>query len=367
MRTTVPHQATGLLDAPTSPDGLAGVPLAVEPAGRKDFVSDQEVRWCPGCGDYTILSALQSVLPQLGVKRENTVVISGIGCSSRLPYYMNSYGMHSIHGRALTLATGLAATREDLAVFVVTGDGDALSIGANHLVHALRRNVNLTILLFNNRIYGLTKGQYSPTSPVGAMTKSSPAGSVDAPLNPMSLALGAEATFVARALDADKAGLTATIGAAARHRGASFVEIYQNCAVFNDGAYGALRGPEGAEAVIRLRAGEPILFGHDDHLGVVADGSGGVRVVEVAEVGLDEILVHDPAIDDPSRAFALSRLTAAGEMDRAPVGVFRDVERPVHDDLVREHVRREQASYDGDPASDEALAALIAGPDTWRA
>ncbi|SPF68800.1 Thiamin diphosphate-binding fold [Propionibacterium ruminifibrarum] len=347
-------------------NGLAGVPLAQIPTTRKDFVSDQEVRWCPGCGDYAILSALQSVLPRLGIRRENTVVISGIGCSSRLPYYVNSYGMHSVHGRALTLATGLAMTRDDLAVFVVTGDGDALSIGANHLVHALRRNVNLTILLFNNRIYGLTKGQYSPTSPAGAVTKSSPAGAFDTPLNPMSLALGAEATFVARTLDADQEALEETIDAAARHRGASFVEIYQNCVVFNDGAYEALRGPGREESIIRLRAGEPIVFGRDGHLGVVADPGGGVRVVEVAEVGLESVLVHDPTIDDPSRAFALSRLTSTGAMAQAPMGVFRDVDRPVYDDLVRDHVRREQEALGQDPSSDAALAALIAGTDTWQ-
>lgn len=346
-------------------DGLAGVPLATEPARRGDFASDQEVRWCPGCGDYLILQALQSTLARLGIRRENTVVISGIGCSSRLPYYMSCYGMHSIHGRALTLATGLATTREDLAVFVVTGDGDALSIGANHLVHALRRNVNITVLLFNNRIYALTKGQYSPTSPLGAVTTSSPGGVLDAPLNPLSLALGAEAGFVARALDCDREGLAATIEAAARHRGASLVEIYQNCVVFNDGAYEALRGPGGAETLIRLRPGEPIVFGHDDHLGVVADPDGGVRVAEVAEVGLSRVLVHDPTIEDPSRAFALSRLTSTGAMRRAPVGILRDVSRPTYDDLVREHVRREREAFDGDPDGDEALACLLAGTDSW--
>lgn len=347
------------------PDGLAGVPRAVEPTSRTDFASDEEVRWCPGCGDHAILSTLQSVLPRLGVRRENTVVISGIGCSSRLPYYMNCYGMHTIHGRAPTLATGLAITREDLAVFVVTGDGDALSIGANHLVHALRRNVNLTILLLNNRIYGLTKGQYSPTSPVGTVTKSSPDGSPDAPLDPVSLALGAGATFVARTMDCDRSTLAAVLESAARHRGASLVEIYQNCVVFSDGAHAALRGPGSVEALIPLRPGEPIRFGHDDHLGVVADGNGGVRVAEVAETGPGAVLVHDPTLDDPSRAFALSRLTTSGATGRTAMGIFRDVARPAHDDRVRERIRRARATRAGEPDDDEALARLIAGTDSW--
>ncbi|SER94089.1 2-oxoglutarate ferredoxin oxidoreductase subunit beta [Propionibacterium cyclohexanicum] len=348
----------------TSSDGLAGVPTAPEPLKRKDFISDQEVRWCPGCGDYSILAAFQQILPSLGIRRENTVVVSGIGCSSRLPYYMNTYGIHSIHGRALTLATGLAMTRPDLAVFVVTGDGDALSIGANHLVHALRRNMNITVLLFNNRIYGLTKGQYSPTSEVGQVTKSSPMGSVDQPLNPVSLALGAEATFVARALDSDKAGLEATLSAAAKHRGASLVEIYQNCSVFNDAAFEELKGPGSAESLIRLEEGKPIVFGTDNHLGVVSDPGGGVRVAEVSEVGSDAVLVHDPHTADPSRAFALSRLTDQGVIRRAPVGIFRDVERPSYDDQVRAQVNlAEQGQGRGD---DAPLEKLLLGPDTWQ-
>lgn len=350
----------------TSPDGLVGVPLSAEPLKRKDFTSDQEVRWCPGCGDYSILATFQQLLPDLGIRRENTVVVSGIGCSSRLPYYMNTYGIHSIHGRALTLATGLAMTRPDLAVFVVTGDGDALSIGANHLVHALRRNVNITILLFNNRIYGLTKGQYSPTSEVGQVTKSSPMGSLDHPVNPVSLALGAEATFVARALDSDKAGLEATLAAAARHRGASLVEIYQNCSVFNDAAFEELKGPGSDESLIHLEAGKPILFGADQHLGVVADPSGGVRVAEVAEVGLDAVLVHDPHCTDPSRAFALSRLTDQGVIRRAPVGIFRDVDRPAYDDQVRAQLELAQQGTQSGHDDDAALEKLLLGPDTWQ-
>src|SRR5580765_1228134 len=208
---------------------------------RKDWSSDQEVRWCPGCGDYSILAAMQMLMPDLGVRREDTVFVSGIGCAARFPYYMNTYGMHSIHGRAPAIATGLAMAREDLDVWVVSGDGDALSIGGNHLIHALRRNVNITILLFNNQIYGLTKGQYSPTSELGKVTKSTPMGSLDRPFNPISLAIGAEATFVARTIDTDRAHLTSVLRAAALHRGAAFVEIFQNCNIFNDGAFDFVR------------------------------------------------------------------------------------------------------------------------------
>src|SRR5699024_1608667 len=221
--------------------GLLGVPLAIEPLTRKDFASDQEVRWCPGCGDYAILAAFLGFMPELGIRRENTVIVSGIGCAARFPYYVDSYGMHSIHGRAPAIATGVATARDDLAVFVVTGDGDALSIGGNHLIHALRRNVNITILLFNNQIYGLTKGQYSPTSEPGKVTESTPMRSVDTPFNPLSVALGAEATFVARTVDSDRKHLTEVLTAAADHRGASFVEIYQNCPIFNDGAFDQLK------------------------------------------------------------------------------------------------------------------------------
>ena len=207
----------------------------------KDFKSDQEVRWCPGCGDYAILNVVQGFMPELGLSRDRIVFVSGIGCAARLPYYMQTYGMHSIHGRAPAIATGLAVTRPDLSVWVVTGDGDALSIGGNHLIHALRRNVNLKILVFNNRIYGLTKGQYSPTSELGKVTKSTPMGSLDYPFNPLSVAIGAEASFVARAIDTDKKGLTDVLGAAARHRGSAFVEILQNCNIYNDGAFDYVR------------------------------------------------------------------------------------------------------------------------------
>ncbi|MGI9085615.1 MAG: 2-oxoacid:ferredoxin oxidoreductase subunit beta, partial [Aeromicrobium sp.] len=239
--------------------GLKGVPTADAPQNRKEFTSDQEVRWCPGCGDYAVLAAVQGFLPGLGLKRENIVFVSGIGCSSRFPYYLDTYGMHSIHGRAPAIATGLATSREDLSVWVVTGDGDALSIGGNHLIHALRRNVNMTILLFNNRIYGLTKGQYSPTSEPGKVTKSTPMGSLDNPFNPVSLALGAEGTFVARTVDSDRKHLTSVRSAAAAHRGTSLVEIYQNCPIFNDNAFDALKDPStSADAIIPLTHGKPI-------------------------------------------------------------------------------------------------------------
>src|SRR5216110_2931764 len=228
---------------------------------RKDFSSDQEVRWCPGCGDYSVLTAVQLLMPELGVRPENQVFVSGIGCSSRFPYYMNTYGIHSIHGRAPAVATGLATTRADLSVWVVTGDGDAMSIGGNHLIHALRRNVNVKILMFNNQIYGLTKGQYSPTSPLGKVTKSTPMGSLDWLFNPLSLAIGAEATFVGRAIDTDKAGLTTVLRAAAEHRGSAFVEIFQNCPIFNDDAFDYVRDDKEGVNRILLRTGEPIRWG----------------------------------------------------------------------------------------------------------
>nr|WP_230487382.1 2-oxoacid:ferredoxin oxidoreductase subunit beta [Nocardioides anomalus] len=307
--------------------GTALVPPVEAPQTGKEFASDQEVRWCPGCGDYAVLKAVQGFLPDLGLRRENIAFVSGIGCSSRFPYYLDTYGLHSIHGRAPAIATGLATTRPDLSVWVVTGDGDALSIGGNHLIHAMRRNVNITILLFNNRIYGLTKGQYSPTSPPGLVTKSTPSGSVDHPFNPVSLALGAEASFVARTLDSDRLHLTAVLSAAAAHRGTSLVEIYQNCPIFNDGAFDALKGPEGAARLLRLEAG----------LEVTVDGA---------------TWAHDPAETNPSRQFALSRMDA-----QVPIGVFRAVQRPAYDDQVRQQVEA------AGPAGD--LQALIDGADTW--
>src|SRR5256884_420143 len=252
----------------------------------KDFRTDQEVRWCPGCGDYAILAALQSFMPELGIARENTVFISGIGCAARFPYYMNTYGMHSIHGRAPAIATGLATTRPDLSVWVVTGDGDALSIGGNHLIHALRRNINFKILLFNNRIYGLTKGQYSPTSELGKVTKSTPMGSLDWPFNPLSLAIGAEATFVARAIDTDKKGMTEVLRAAAEHRGSAFVEIFQNCPIFNDDAFAFVRDDKEGVSRIPLRDGEPITADEVGRVKIFEDLSEADRV-KVARAAAD--------------------------------------------------------------------------------
>ncbi|HYP43915.1 MAG TPA: 2-oxoacid:ferredoxin oxidoreductase subunit beta [Propionibacteriaceae bacterium] len=346
--------------------GLAGVPLSLEPLTRKDFTSDQEVRWCPGCGDYAVLAAFQGFMPELGITKENTVIVSGIGCSSRFPYYVDSYGLHSIHGRATAIATGVATARPDVGVFVITGDGDALSIGGNHLIHVLRRNVNLTILLFNNRIYGLTKGQYSPTSEIGKVTKSTPMGSLDNPFNPVSLALGAEATFVARTIDSDRKHLTSVLRAAAAHRGTSLVEIYQNCPIFNDGAFDAIKDrTTSADAIIPLVHGEPIRFGVDGRLGVVQNSSGEMAVVEVAEVGVEALVVHDAHRQDPTYAFALSRLTDAGVLHRSPIGIFRDVDAPAYDDLAREQVSL-AATGGGAPSSDDdALQAMVAGGDTW--
>jgi 2-oxoglutarate ferredoxin oxidoreductase subunit beta len=325
----------------------------------KDFKTDQEVRWCPGCGDYVILNAVQSFLPSLGIAREDMVVISGIGCSSRFPYYLNTYGMHSIHGRAPAIATGLAASRPDLSVWVITGDGDALSIGGNHLIHAMRRNVNLTILLFNNRIYGLTKGQYSPTSEVGKVTKSTPMGSIDAPFNPVSLALGADATFVGRAMDSDRKGLTDVLRQAAEHQGTALVEIYQNCNIFNDGAFDLLKdSTTGTQWSIPLEHGEPLVFGPDGASCVVRDEFGGLRIAETNQVAAEEIVVHDAHRENPAYAFALSRLSTQ-DLRYTPMGVFRSVEKPTYDAMMAQQldVARNERAPD--------LDALLAGGETW--
>ncbi|MEU3996643.1 2-oxoacid:ferredoxin oxidoreductase subunit beta [Streptomyces fungicidicus] len=338
------------------------VPRAEGKQAMKDFKSDQEVRWCPGCGDYAVLAAVQGFMPQLGLARENIVFVSGIGCSSRFPYYMNTYGMHSIHGRAPAIATGLATSRRDLSVWVVTGDGDALSIGGNHLIHALRRNVNLKILLFNNRIYGLTKGQYSPTSEVGKITKSTPMGSLDAPFNPVSLAIGAEASFVARTVDSDRKHLTEVLRQAADHPGTALVEIYQNCNIFNDGAFEVLKDRQQAEeAVIRLEHGEPVRFGADGSKGVVRDrATGDLRVVTVTADNQADILVHDAHATSPTTAFALSRLADPNTLHNTPIGVFRSVDRPVYDTLMADQLDTAVEQHGkGD------LAALLTGGDTW--
>jgi len=339
--------------------GLDLVPTDDAPQKAKDFKSDQEVRWCPGCGDYVVLNAMQSFLPSLGLKRENIVFISGIGCSSRFPYYMNTYGMHSIHGRAPAIATGLAVTRPDLSVWVVTGDGDALSIGGNHLIHTLRRNVNLKILLFNNRIYGLTKGQYSPTSETGKLTKSTPMGSLDHPFNPLSLAIGAEATFVARTLDNDRTQLTEILTAAAQHRGSALVEIYQNCPIFNDGAFDVLKDAgEREQRLIPLEHGKPIRFGPEGEFGVVRGEVGDLEVAKISEVGEDRIVVHDATIEDPSYAFALSRLSTQ-DLSHTVTGIFRNVARPTYDDQAR--LQTTSAAETNPPN----LQALLNGNDTW--
>jgi 2-oxoglutarate/2-oxoacid ferredoxin oxidoreductase subunit beta len=328
---------------------------------KKDWATDQEVRWCPGCGDYSILTAVQMLLPDLGVRRENTVFISGIGCSSRFPYYMSTYGIHSIHGRAPAIATGIAAARPDLDVWVITGDGDALSIGGNHLIHALRRNVNFTMLLFNNQIYGLTKGQYSPTSEVGKVTKSTPFGSLDYPFNPVSLALGAEATFVARTHDLDRKHMMETIRRAHEHRGASFVEIYQNCNVFNDGAFEAITSKEvRPDMLIPLEHGQPIRFGADNTRGVMMQADGRLRICDVAEVGEAALLVHDEKREPPGLAFQLSHL-AAGPHEPTPIGVFRAVERPTYETLMQDQlIAAQEKQGPGD------LAALLASGGTWE-
>jgi 2-oxoglutarate/2-oxoacid ferredoxin oxidoreductase subunit beta len=325
---------------------------------KKDFTSDQDPRWCPGCGDYAILAAVQGFMPELQIEPHKTVFVSGIGCSGRFTYYMDTYGFHGIHGRAPALATGVAVANPDLSVWVVTGDGDGLSIGGNHLIHALRRNVNLKILLFNNQIYGLTKGQYSPTSEEGKVTKSTPFGSVDHPFNPVALALGAEATFVARTLDNDRAHLTEVLRAAAAHRGTAFVEIYQNCNVFNDGAFDLLREkPQGQHNQIRLVDGKPIMF--DDGTRCVRVGDNGrLEIAAVADTPEERIVVHDVA-GRPSLAFALAHVSR-GPTEPSCIGVFRQIERPTFGEAVHEQLDR---AIERLGAGD--LGALLNGGDTW--
>ena len=328
---------------------------------RLDFQSDQEVKWCPGCGDYTILSSVQKYLAGLDVEREKHVFVSGIGCAARFPYYMNTYGLHSIHGRAAAIGAGLAVANPELTVWIVSGDGDALSIGGNHLIHAMRRNTNLNILLFNNQIYGLTKGQYSPTSEVGKRTKTSPMGSVDQPFNPLSLALGAGATFVARTIDMDVKHTTSILDAAYHHKGTSFVEIYQNCNVFNDKAFIELTGRDQRVLNrINLESGKPVIFGPDDAYGVVLTADG-AKIVEVAEYGLENIYVHDAAKEDPSAAFALSQISL-GPTGPSPVGVLRDVDHATYAEEVERQVAEATAAKGpGD------LGELLTSIGTWEA
>src|SRR6516162_102663 len=303
----------------------------------KDLASDQEVRWCPGCGDYSILAQMKKALAGLGIPRENMVVIAGIGCSSRFPYYMNTYGFHTIHGRAPTFATGLKAFRPDLSVWVITGDGGGLSIGGNHLIHSIRRNVDIKIILFNNEIYGLTKGQYSPTSRQGTRTKSSPLGSIDNPLRPLSLAIGAEATFVARTLDVDINHLTETLRRAAAHRGTAFVEIYQNCKIFNDGVFEyATDKSIKADNTLYLQHGKPLLFGKDRNKGIRLQGLDPEVVTLGTGATVDDLLIHDERAEEPSLAYLLSRMV----YPKFPecVGVFRAVERPTYDDVLNKQI-----------------------------
>jgi 2-oxoglutarate/2-oxoacid ferredoxin oxidoreductase subunit beta len=350
MSETNGHPTNG--GAPEAANG-GGAPTLT----KKDFASDQETRWCPGCGDYAILATVQQYLPELGIPPQKIVFVAGIGCAGRFAYYMSTYGVHGIHGRAPALATGLALARPDLSVWVVTGDGDSLSIGGNHLIHALRRNVPINILLFNNQIYGLTKGQYSPTSEQGKVTKSTPFGSQDHPFNPVALALGADATFVARTVDTDREHETQVLRAAAAHPGSSFVEIYQNCNVFNDGAFDAVRA-KGKEAnQIRLVDGEPIRFGADGERGVVRAASGRLEIAEVSEVGEEALVVHDA--DDPALAYALTRL-ADRPTGPTPVGVFRASERPIYGDAISSELAEAR-----ERVSEADLAALLRSGETW--
>ena len=326
---------------------------------RSDFQSDQEVRWCPGCGDYTILAAVQTFMAQMGIRRENIVVVSGIGCAARFPYYMKTYGFHTIHGRAPAIATGLAASRPDLSVWVVSGDGDALSIGGNHLIHALRRNVNIKILMFNNQIYGLTKGQYSPTSEVGKRTKSTPFGSIDMPFNPVSLALGSEASFVARTIDMDRNHTRHILEEVMTHRGSAFIEIYQNCNVFNDKAFIQLTGKtEKVANRINLQAGKPVIFGAAGESCVVME-DGEARIKKTASVSRDQILVHDPTRQNPSVAFSISRLSHTPH-GPTPLGVFRKVSRPTYGAEMQLQIVESQDRGPGD------LGALFKSAGTWQ-
>ena len=333
---------------------------AVTKLTRKDFVSDQEVRWCPGCGDYAILAQMQKVLPDIGVPREKIVFISGIGCSSRFPYYMNTYGVHSIHGRAPTLATGLKAVDPDLSVWVITGDGDGLSIGGNHLIHCLRRNVDLKILLFNNRIYGLTKGQYSPTSLPGHRTKSTPMGSIDYSFNPLAVALGVEATFVARTQDTNTKHLSQVLKQAAEHRGTAFVEIYQNCVVFNETAWDHTTDPNVRDDnILFLEDGAPLIFGKDRDKGIRMNGFG-PEVVQLGNgIGEEDLLIHQEALVNSSYAYMLSRM----EYPHFPLpfGILRSVQKPSYDDMLGGQLEGAVEKFgEGD------LSALYHNSDTWE-
>ena len=327
---------------------------------KADFVSDQEVRWCPGCGDYAILNNVQKVMPDLGIPREKIVFVSGIGCSSRFPYYMNTYGFHGIHGRAPAIATGIKCANPDLSVWVITGDGDALSIGGNHFIHAIRRNLDLNYILFNNRIYGLTKGQYSPTSEFGKKTKSTPSGTIDYPINPLSLAIASEATFVARSIDIDVKHLGAMVESAAKHKGISFIEVYQNCNIFNDHAfdYFAERTVR-SDRVLYLEHGKPMVFGKNRDKGIRMNGAL-PEVVTIGENGVTEndLLVHDINLNDPSVAFMLARMEQP-EFPQ-PVGIFRAIERATYEEMMVDQIDAAIAKVG--PGN---LDKLLNSGDTW--
>ena len=345
-----------------SEGGSVNFKIAPPPGELKkaDFVSDQEVRWCPGCGDYAILNNVQKVMPELGIPREKIVFVSGIGCSSRFPYYMNTYGFHSIHGRAPAIATGIKCANPELSVWVITGDGDALSIGGNHFMHAIRRNLDLNYILFNNRIYGLTKGQYSPTSEFGKRTKSTPAGAIDYPVNPLSLPVASEATFVGRSIDIDVKHLGSVVEAAAKHKGISFVEVYQNCNIFNDHAFDqfAERSVR-QDRVLYLEHGKPMIFGKDGKRGIRMNGAL-PEVVTIGENGVTEadLLVHDIYLEDPSVAFMLARMEQPDFPQ--PVGIFRAVERATYEDLMANQIH--DAIAKSGPGS---LDKLINSGETW--
>jgi len=326
----------------------------------KDFASDQELRWCPRCGDYSILAQMKKILPTLGIPKENFMIVSGIGCSSRFPYYMDTYGFHGIHGRAPAIASGIKICRPDLQVWVITGDGDGLSIGGNHLMHVIRRNVNLKIILFNNQIYGLTKGQYSPTSPLGTRTKSTPYGSVDNPLSPLSVAIGSEAGFVARAVDVDIKHLTMVLERAAHHEGTAFVEVYQDCNVYNSGAFFyASKKNVKDDNIVYLEHGRPLIFGSERNKGIRVNEANRPEVVELGNgISEDDLLFHDERADEPSLAFLLARMRPPEFPE--PLGVFRDVERPVYDRALNEQL--DQAIAD---KGDGDLEALFQSGDTW--
>ncbi len=322
---------------------------------KKDLKSDQEVRWCPGCGDYAILNAAYAALAELGIKKENFVWVSGIGCSSRFPYYVDSYGFHTIHGRAPAFATGIRTANPELSVWLATGDGDGLSIGGNHMIHVLRRNVDVKILLFNNEIYGLTKGQYSPTSPIGHRSKSTPFGSVDRPFNPLSVALGAGATFVARTPDNDVKHMNQTIRQAAAHKGCAFVEVYQNCVIFNDGAFDEIYDKKvRKERTINLQAGQPMVYGTEMDKGLR------LREFHVERVSAEDADVWDPHLESPAKAFLLAQLDQDPDMPNA-IGLLRQVEAPVF-----EHDVRRQVDEATEKKGRGKLADLIYSSDTWE-